>query len=257
MLIEQDQHYNSSSKKVEFNRITDSTAVPDILSNFQEFWPNEINNFKTTINKYPFIDLACGNYLSCFEAICNLSTLMNDLTIYSYWGIDRFNIEDTNTNDLIETISKSKNQGKNILLKQPDLLKNTNFYRSDMLYILSRLPSHSIKILSIGGFDQLICKLNSPYRVDLKTEIKRTLALDAYFLCAGSSLDVELTSDQFNIREIVKQKTEETENIYCRTYFGMFKLYKTSGSLQENTVELTAKLLSLTGVDPSQQKYDY
>lgn len=231
--------YHNNSPDPEFSSRTDSDCIPRILWEFEEFWPNEIDNFKTLVSQYPFIDLACGNFYSCRNALNTLSHLMDKSTINSYIGVDRYNIDENSSVNLVNELPNSiifftgetidDVQELSIQELQPDLSKNITLYHSDIILFLKDLPPRSVKILSLGGFADCICKLDNPYRKDLEKEIQRVLAPDAYFLCAGSFLNVEYHSNEFDINEVNKQQLDWMDfEPFNSKYWGLYKLYKSN-----------------------------
>lgn len=230
--------YCNNLSNSEFSNQTNSDCIPCFFSYFEEFWPKETDSFKNLVNQYPLIDLACGNFYSCRNALNSLSNLMGKSTINSYIGVDRYNIDENSMVNLINELPNStiligetidEVQELSIQELQPDLSKNVTLYNLDMSLFLKSLPSRSVKILSIGGFDDHICKLDNPYRKDLEEEIQRVLAPNAYFLCAGSFLNVDYHSNEFDITEINKPALDWSE-IYpiSYRYLELFKLYKSN-----------------------------
>lgn len=188
----------SSYEDNEFSGRTDSECVWHMMGSFGDFWPNELNTFKQMVNKHPFVDLACGDYSCCNMAIAGLSRVMGRLSINSYIGVDRFNIDENSKPNLITEMRTYEfgiiEEGSVSICSanelQPDLSQNITLVRSDMLEFLKKSPSQSIRILSIGGFADCICPLEHPYRKQVVQEIQRVLAPDSYFLCAWSRLDI-------------------------------------------------------------------
>lgn len=231
-------------KKPEFSGRNDSDCVYRMFWQFKEFWPEEIDNFKKTVNQYPFVDLACGDYHNCYSAIMSLSKFMKNSNINSYIGVDRYNINENSNISLIKELSSPEiffsgtspdnPQIYSVQELQPELSKNIILLHQDMLDFLKQQPSRSIKILSIGGFADIICDFNNPYRKDVVKEIQRVLSSDGYFLCAGSFLNVEYHSNEFNITEINKEDLDwlkPSNNLFNSLYWPCYKLYKASESL--------------------------
>lgn len=213
----------------EFSRRTDSDFVLYILTAFEDFWPNEIDNFRLIINENSFIDLACGNHSSCHMAIRGLSKVMKRSPINSYIGVDRFNIDENSKSNLIEEMEKSDiyfledGSLNQVPINQlyPNLVQNITLIHSDMLDFLRNLPPQSIRVLSIGGFSDCICNSENPYRKQVIKEIQRTLAPDSYFLCAWSLLDISCD----RISEVNKSDNHHWNS---PSYLKGYNLYKSS-----------------------------
>lgn len=220
----------------EFGTRSDSQSISSMFFKFKKFWPEEADKIRANITNYPLVDLACGEYSNCLGTLNNLTVgLMADQPINYYFGVDRFNINDSSKYNLTRDFNERQyySFNKELPENQPNLLENTFLYRSDMITFLKQLPSHSVKVISIGGFDNAICDLESPYRVELKKEIERILAPNAYFLDAESNLKLNKKS----IRLIPKSDLINDDN-----YFSQLKLYKTDDSIPDNSNKLADKL---------------
>lgn len=221
----------------EFSNRTDSNCVFTMISQFTEFWPNEVGHFQTLISQYPFIDLASGSHENCADSIRALSKFMGYSPIHSYVGVDLFNIDKNSKEKLIQELTTaqvapldkitSKPKLTPVLELQPSLLQNIFLHNSDMLQYLKTLPNESVKILSIGGFAQPICDLKNPYRSLLIPEIQRVLAPDSYFLSPGSSLNIKDASIKPKIIEIKKdQNLNWSGSRTTRIFLNYFRLYQ-------------------------------
>lgn len=226
--------YNPSC---EFSNRTDSNCIYTMVSQFSEFWPKEVAHFQTLINQHPIIDLACGSYENCTDSLRALSKFMGYSTIKSYIGVDLFNIDENSKDKLVEELSRvevapideitSRPKLTPILELQPNLSQNIFLHNSDMVEYLKTLPDESVKILSIGGFASPICDPKSLYRTYLISEIQRVLALDSYFLSAGSSLNIKTALVKPKIIEIKKDKDLNWSNSHTtRVFLNYFKLYQ-------------------------------